>query len=75
MSMYAKAKITLKDGTAVVFEANDESSIADFLYEMVGEKLEESNGIPMFIEASSWCPMACIGDTFENKNFTIEITE
>lgn len=73
--MYAKAKITLKDGTAVVFKANNESSIADFLYGIVGEKLEESNEIPIFIEASSWCPMASIGDIFENENFTIEITE
>ena len=73
--MYAKAKITLKDRAAVVFEANDESSIADFLYGIVGEKLEESNGIPIFIEASSWCPTACLGDTFERKDFTIEIVE
>ena len=73
--MYAKAKITLKDGTAVVFKANNESSIADFLYGIVGEKLEESNEIPIFIEVSSWCPMASIGDIFENENFTIEITE
>lgn len=69
------AKITLKDEITVVFKTNDESSIADFLYEMVGEKLEESNGIPIFIEASSWCPIASIGDIFENENFTIEITE
>lgn len=73
--MYAKAKITLKDGTTVVFKANDESSIADFLYEIMGEKLEGSNGVPIFIEASAWCPMVCIGDTFEREDFTIEIVE
>lgn len=69
------AKITLKDEITVVFKTNDESSIADFLYGIVGEKLEESNGIPIFIEASSWCPMACLGDTFEREDFAIEIVE
>lgn len=73
--MYTKAKITLKDGTTVVFKANDESSIADFLYEIMGEKLEGLNEVPIFIEASAWCPMACIGDTFEREDFTIEIVE
>ena len=73
--MHAKAKITLKDGTAAIFKANDESSISDFLYETVGEKLEESNRIPIFIEASSWCCMACVGDTFDEEDFTIEIVE
>ena len=74
--MYGKAVITLRNGSKRVFNAGDESSISDFLYGIVGESSkEELSGIPTFIEASSWCPMACIGDVFEREEFTIEICE
>lgn len=74
--MYGKAVITLKNETIKVFKADDEDGISDFLYDIVGESAqEEVSEIPTFIEASSWCPMASIGDTFEREEFTIEICE
>lgn len=74
--LYGKAAITLKDGTKHIYKANDEDAISDFLYSIVGDSTrEEISGIPTFIEASSWCPEARIGDTFEREEFTIEITE
>lgn len=74
--MYGKAVITLKNGLRYVFKADDENGISDFLYGIVGESAEEElSDIPTFIEASSWCPMASIGDTFEREEFTIEICE
>lgn len=39
------------------------------------EVVEESNGVPTYIEASSWCPMASIGDVFESAKFSITITD
>ncbi len=74
--MYGHAVITLKDGTEYVFRANEEDKISDFLYGIVGDSTEEEiSGIPTYIEASSWCPLANLGDTFEREEFTIEITE
>lgn len=74
--MYGKAVITLKNGSVVTFDADDEDNISDFLYGIIEEKSdEEVSGVPTFIEASSWCPMAAIGDTFEREDFTIEITD
>lgn len=73
--MYGKGVITLKNGTIRVFAANNEADIADYLYGIVGDEVEESNGVPTYIEASSWCPMASIGDVFESKKFTIVITD
>ena len=74
--MYGNAIITLKNGTKRIFKANDEDGISDFLYGIVGESAkEELSDIPTYIEASSWCPLACIGDTFEREEFTIEIVE
>ena len=73
--MYAKGVITFKNGTIRVFATNNEADIADYLYGIVGDEIEESNGVPTYIEASSWCPMASIGDVFESKKFTIVITD
>lgn len=73
--MYGKAVITLKDGTTKTFAANDENAIAEFLYENAGNRVEKSNGIPTYIEASSWCPLASIGETFDSSDFVIEIAE
>lgn len=74
--MYGKAIITLKNGLQYVFNAGDEDAISDFLYGIVGESIEEElSGVPTFIEASSWCPMASIGDTFERELFTIKIVD
>ena len=73
--MYGKAVIVLKNGTIRIFESINEADIADYLYGIVGDEVEESNGVPTYIEASSWCPMASIGDVFENEKFTITITD
>lgn len=74
--MYGKAVITLENGVSHIFNANDEDRISDFLCGIMGDDAtEELSGVPTFIEASSWCPLASIGDTFERSKFTIEITE
>ena len=73
--MYGKAVIAFKNGTIRIFEANNEADIADYLYSIVGDEIEESNGVPTYIEASSWCPMASIGDVFESARFTITIAD
>lgn len=74
--MYGKAVITLRNGKSYTFKANDEDGISDFLYGIVGDSAEEElSGVPTFIEASSWCPEATIGDTFEREDFIIEIEE
>ena len=74
--MYGKAVITLRNGKSYIFKANDEDGISDFLYGIVGDNAEEElSGVPTFIEASSWCPQAAIGDTFEREDFIIEIEE
>lgn len=58
-----------------IFAAQDEKNIADILFEKLGEKNLEDNGNPSFMEASSWCTFASIGETFEGNNFTIQIKE
>ena len=73
--MFGKAIIAFKNGTIRVFETNNEADIADYLYGIVGDEVEENNGVPTYIEASSWCPMASVGDVFENEKFTITITD
>lgn len=74
--MYGKAVITLRNSESYTFKANDEGGISDFLYGIVGDSAEEElSGVPTFIEASSWCPLAAIGDTFEREDFIIEIEE
>lgn len=74
--MYRIALITLTNGTQYTFKANDEDAISDFLYGIVGDSNEEElSGVPTFIEASSWCPLASIGDIFEREKFKIEIIE
>lgn len=57
------------------FESINENDIADYLYSIVGDEVEESHGVPTYIEASSWCPMASIGDVFESEKFTITIAD
>lgn len=73
--MYGKAVIAFKNGTIRIFEANNEADIADYLYSIVGDEINGSNGVPTYIEASSWCPMASIGDVFESARFTITIAD
>ena len=73
--MYGKVVITFKNGTTRIFESINEADIADYLYGIVGDEVEESNGVPTYIEASSWCPMASIGDVFESARFTIAIVD
>ena len=73
--MYGKAVIVLKNGTIRIFESINEADIADYLYGIVRDEVEENNGVPTYIEASSWCPMASIGDVFESARFTITIAD
>ena len=74
--MYGKAKIVLRNGTYRVFKADDEDSISDFLHNTIGDTCEEElSGVPTFIEAASWCPLASIGDIFEREDFVIEIIQ
>ena len=73
--MYGKVVITFKNGMTRVFETINEADIADYLYSIVGNEVEKSNGVPTYIEASSWCPMASIGDVFESARFTITIAD
>ena len=72
---YGKAVVVLTNGTIRIFESINENDIADYLYSIVGDEVEESNGVPTYIEASSWCPMASIGDVFESEKFTITIAD
>ena len=65
----------LTNGTTRIFESINEADIADYLCGIVGDEVEESNGVPTYIEASSWCPMASIGDVFESAKFSITITD
>lgn len=73
--MYGKAVITFKNDTIRIFETINEADIADYLHDIIGDEVDESNGVPTYIEASSWCPMAFIGDVFESEKFTIVITD
>lgn len=73
--MYGKAIVVLTNGTTRIFESIIEADIADYLYGIVGDEVEESNGVPTYIEASSWCSMASIGDVFESAKFSITITD
>lgn len=75
IKMYGKAVVVLTNGTIRIFESINENDIADYLYSIVGDEVEESNGVPTYIEASSWCPMASIGDVFESEKFTITIAD
>ena len=58
-----------------VFDTQDEDGISDFLYGKIGEREHELSGIPVYIEASSWCPLADIGTEYEDEEFTIYIEE
>lgn len=75
IQMYGKGVVTFKNGTIHVFATNNEADIADYLYGIVGDEVEESNGVPTYIEASSWCPMASTGDVFKSTRFTIKIID
>lgn len=75
IKLYGKVVITFKNGTIRGFAANNEADIADYLYSIVGDEVEKSNGVPTYIEASSWCPTASIGDVFESTRFTIAIVD
>lgn len=60
-----------------IFRANkdEESCIADIIESEIGSELcSSSTNIPEYIEASSWCSLACLGDTYEAEYFTITVT-
>ena len=63
------------DNCEYIYAAQDEDRISDLLYEKIGEREHEISGIPVFIEASSWCPLADIGTAYEDDEFTIYIEE
>ena len=42
--------------------------------EIGSELCSSSTNIPEYIEASSWCSLACLGDTYEAEYFTITVT-
>ena len=56
-----------------VFAASDEEGIADFLCDLIGERECESSGVPVYIEASGWCPLAGVGEIYEDEAFSILI--
>lgn len=62
-------EIRLDDGVFTIGEYSIAGNYDD------GYTVEESNGVPTYIEASSWCPMASIGDVFESAKFSITITD
>ena len=64
-----------KEDWEYVFDAQAEDAISDFLAEKIGDRLHELNGCPLFMEASSWCVMAGIGETYEDEEFVIEIAD
>lgn len=66
------ARISI-DGEEYIFDTQNENEISDFLYGKIGEVLHEISGVPIFIEASSWCVLASVGDTFETNYFEIAI--
>lgn len=46
-----------------------ESEMADYLYELCGEALHPLNGIPWFMEGSTWCFNGrSVGDTYEAED-------
>ena len=68
--MYGKAVVVLTNGAIRIFESINEADIADYLYGIVGDEVEESNGVPTYIEASSWCPMASRVQNFRLQSQT-----
>ena len=66
--------VTYDDNVMHTFRASNEKEIADFLAAKYGTLMAD-NGIPMYVEASSWCSVACIGDTFSNEWFEISIED
>ena len=58
-----------------VFATHDEDGIADFLCRKIGDREHEASGVPVYIEASSWCALAGIGETYEDEDFDIYIDE
>lgn len=64
-----------KDEWEYVFDAQAEDTISNFLAEKIGDRLHELNGCPLFMEASSWCVMAGIGETYEDEEFEIYIMD
>ena len=74
--MAVVAKITDKDAPKIqhIFKINDIESIWQHLEHIVGEEIGE-NGISVYIEASSWCEIATVGEEFDHEKFVIEIAE
>lgn len=64
-----------KEDWEYVFDAQAEDTISNFLAEKIGDRLHELNGCPLFMEASSWCVMAGIGETYEDEEFEIYIMD
>lgn len=58
-----------------VFNAQNGDEISDFLYGKIGEQLHDITKVPIFMEASSWCTFADIGEVYETENFRIFIED
>ncbi len=58
-----------------IFNPQAEDEIADFLNEKIGGRCAYPSDIPVFLEASSWCTLACIGEEYEDDEFTITIMD
>lgn len=56
------------------FNVKDEDAIADFIQREFGDTVGD-NGVPLYMEASSWCSLACIGEVFSNDLFTIDLED
>lgn len=63
------------DEDEYVFNPQDEEGIYEFLSDRIGDRLYELSGVPVCIEASSWCAMANIGSIFEDEDFEIYIDD
>ncbi len=62
------------EGSLYLLDPQDEEFIAEFLGNNEMD-YEEDTGVPAYMEASSWCVNAPIGDIYESDRFMIVITD
>lgn len=64
-----------KEPTVIrMFNIDDRDGIGQYLLRISGGDVCE-NGVPLFMEAASWCELASVGERFECERFSIEIVE
>lgn len=66
---------TLSDNETHIFNAQDEDAIATFLYKKFPKTTCEVSLVPLFMDASGWCPLASIGEVYECKDLVIRIED